>query len=117
MNNLKGYSEFVCESNNEQALESADDFEIHKVLEDKDSDMIENLLSVLEEKGDRAKIMVDGYPYYLKKIDSTHLYFSNNPDREGSAAHVNQYSDEPYHDDMVDWLHGKFDIDGEKYYT
>jgi hypothetical protein len=47
---------------------------------------------------------IDGYNYYLVKIDSTHFYMSNSPDFRGSAHHVGQHKGEPYYEEVREWL-------------
>jgi hypothetical protein len=56
--------------------------------------------------GNKKVINIDGYDYYLEKIDSTHFYLSNNKDNRGSAHHIGQHNGEPYYDEVRSWLKG-----------
>ena len=51
------------------------------------------------------------WPWYFKKIDSTHFYMGNNEKSLSSGAamvhHVGQHRGETYYQSLVDWLHGK----------
>lgn len=60
-------------------------------------------------------IQVNGYPYYLKRIDSTHFFMSNNPDNEGIAWHIGQFSDKPYYNDIRSWLKGGESPEGREF--
>jgi len=66
-----------------------------------------------------AKVLVQGYPYFLKKIDSTHLYVTNTENAPGMASHVGQFKDakgdQAFYNDIKDWLQGKIDIEGREY--
>lgn len=74
--------------------------------------MVENFN---EAKGDDFKptddtvmIKIGGYPWYFKKIDSTHFSMGNNPESiEGNfatASHIGQHRSEDYHDSLKSWL-------------
>ena len=52
----------------------------------------------------RKKIQLDGYDYWLEKIDSTHFYFSNSEGMRGFAHHVAQHHDRPYYEEIRAWL-------------
>jgi hypothetical protein len=47
---------------------------------------------------------IDGFNWYLEKIDSTHFYMSNNPNSRGMAHHVDQHRGEPYYEEVRSWL-------------
>jgi hypothetical protein len=47
---------------------------------------------------------IDGYNWYLEKIDSTHFYMSNSADFRGMAHHIGQHKGEPYYDEIKQWL-------------
>ena len=52
---------------------------------------------------------IDGYNWYLEKIDSTHFYMSNSADFRGMAHHIGQHRGEPYYDEIREWLsHTKY---------
>ena len=59
------------------------------------------------------KIGVDGrfYPYYLKKIDSTHFSMSYKEksltDNSAVVYHIGQHRGEDYYKDIRGWLHNK----------
>jgi hypothetical protein len=57
------------------------------------------------------------YPYYLKKIDSTHFAMANN--KEGVdiviPSHILQYKGESYYNDVRSWLKGGASPDGKSY--
>lgn len=77
--------------------------------------------SIKKKMGDQpVTIYVNNYPWYLKKIDSTHLYMLMDKKQlqhppGASAHHVGEYRDNSYYKDLVDWLHGRKNIDGNKY--
>ena len=69
-----------------------------------------------------AMIFIGKYPYYVEKIDSTHLYFVNNEkalkNRLGMAIHIGQMNGEKYYDDLRSWLKGGLSskkLNGKKY--
>lgn len=47
---------------------------------------------------------IDGFNWYLEKIDSTHFYMSNDPNSRGMAHHVDQHRGEPYYEEVRSWL-------------
>ena len=68
------------------------------------------------ESDDTVMIKIGGekgkyWPWYLKKIDSTHFSMANDKKflNTGSAMvhHVGQHRSETYYKSLVDWLHGK----------
>lgn len=65
------------------------------------------------------KIFIDSYPWYIKKIDSTHIEMSNTDKKMWGthASHIGQHRGEPYYDDLDKWLHGGKSLDGKKYYS
>lgn len=70
-----------------------------------------------------ATIYVDGDPWYIRMIDSTHIAMSNQ-DKDVKTSHspspaiyhVGQLRDEQYYQDLVNWLHNGKDINGKKYH-
>lgn len=64
---------------------------------------------------DKATVTIDGYPYYLEKIDSTHLYMSNTPDYVGVAWHIGQFNGDSFYEDFRSWLKGGESPDGKEY--
>jgi len=64
---------------------------------------------------DWVKIFLGKDPHYVKKIDSTHLYYSGTK-QEGIAMHVRQLvENKKLYDDLVKWLHGQINIAGKRY--
>lgn len=47
---------------------------------------------------------IDGYNWYLEKIDGTHFYMSNSADFRGMAHHIGQHKGEPYYEEIRQWL-------------
>lgn len=68
-----------------------------------------------EDDTDWNEIKINNEKWYVKKIDSTHLFFSNDLKREGIAMHVAQFKGRPFYDDLTKWLHGRLRIDGKSY--
>lgn len=65
-----------------------------------------------------AKIVVDGYPNYFQKIDSTHVKSALEPTFKRFAIwHIAQLNHQPYYNDLELWLHDKKEIDGNDYAT
>ena len=66
-----------------------------------------------------TQIYIDEYPWYIKKIDSTHFYMANNEEAfETRAAwpyHIGEHRGRPYYEDLRQWLHGGPDPEGKKY--
>ena len=66
---------------------------------------------------DKAKVTVAGYPWYITRIDSTHVYLSDNEDKNGQPYHVAQLkkgADGGMFYNSVDmWLDGQLNIDGK----
>ena len=69
-----------------------------------------------EDTNDILMIKIGGekgkyWPWFFKKIDSTHFYMGNNKDvvnsRSAMVHHVGQHRGESYYKSLVDWLHGK----------
>jgi hypothetical protein len=62
-----------------------------------------------------VKVFINNEPWYLKKIDSTHLYFSNTP-KEGIPIHIAELiENKKFYEDVKDWLHGILKITNKKY--
>ena len=60
----------------------------------------------------RKTLRVNGDVWYLKRIDSTHLYYSISAERNGGVAHVAQLREswgEKIYDELVNWLHSTSD--------
>lgn len=55
-------------------------------------------------ENDTHVLNIDGYNWYLEKIDSTHFYMSNSPNLRGMAHHLGQHRGEPYYDEIKQWL-------------
>lgn len=53
--------------------------------------------------------------WYIRKLDATHFYLSNNPTKKGEPVHVGQYKDMPFYTDVKNWLSGNAVIDGKIY--
>ena len=72
-----------------------------------------------EENNDEnvANIRINNYPWYLKKIDGTHFFMSNNINDKGMASHIEQHREEPYYADVKNWLHGGESPNGKSYYS
>ena len=65
-----------------------------------------------------TEVKVGGYPYYLRKIDHTHLYVSNDKEKKGTPWHVGQYKsndDDTFYKDILKWLSGEMEIAGKSY--
>lgn len=86
----------------------------------------EELKKMISEKfkptKETAMIYIGGYPWYVKKIDSTHLNLVNNEKYVNSlglgAAHIGQYRRETYYNDLRKWLNGELsskELNGRKY--
>lgn len=80
--------------------------------------------NIYEDKrsGEIVMIKVNGDPYYIRYIDLNHLLLVNNlgaaQQQRGMSAHIRQYSDEPYYDDVRAWLRGELDtaeLNGKEY--
>jgi len=72
--------------------------------------------SVNEEADDTLMLKIGGeqgkyWPWYFKKIDSTHFKMANNEKALNSGAamvsHVGQHRGDAYYSTLVDWLHNK----------
>jgi hypothetical protein len=76
----------------------------------------DSLIKIYHSQPDEwVKVFIDGEPRYLKKIDSTHLYSSNQP-KESIAIHVAELRDNPkFYNDVEQWLHGRLKIENKKY--
>lgn len=74
--------------------------------------------SLVNDKG-ITQIFFEGYPWYIKKIDSTHFYMANNEEAFESGAawpyHIGEHRGRPYYEDIRQWLHGGPDPEGKKY--
>lgn len=57
------------------------------------------------------------YPYYIKKIDTTHLSLANSKDGVDLVvpSHILQHKGESYYDDVRSWLKGGQSPDGKSY--
>ena len=70
-----------------------------------------------------TKIYLDEFPYYFMKMrdpDTTHFKMSIDDfteDDSVSCFHVGQLHNQPYYDDLCEWLKNEYEIDGNKYYT
>lgn len=69
-----------------------------------------------------ATIYVDGYPWHIRMIDSTHVAMSNRDktvdfDKSPAPAiyHIGQLRNEDYYNDLEDWLHNRKDIQNKHY--
>jgi len=60
-----------------------------------------------------ASIKIDGHKWWIKKIDSTHLQMAFDLETIVSheigtfVYHIRQFYDQPYYDDVRNWLHDK----------
>lgn len=67
------------------------------------------------------EIKIENYPYYLKRVDSTHFYMGNNKEGilDGAVipSHINQHNGRSYHDDVRSWLKGGESPYGKSYDT
>lgn len=62
-----------------------------------------------------VKVFINNEPWFLKKIDSTHLYSSNAP-KEGIPIHIAELiKNKKFYEDVKDWLHGFLKITNKKY--
>lgn len=53
-----------------------------------------------------VKEIADGQnKWYLRYIDSTHFFLSNNPDIKGEPYHIGQLKDKPYYSEVYNWLY------------
>ena len=70
---------------------------------------------------ERVKVFITGYPWWLEKIDHTHLFLSNSEEAKGNAMHVNQLlkrnslTDNQFYKDVAQWLNGTLDIADKQY--
>ena len=57
------------------------------------------------------------YPYYIKKIDTTHISMANNKDGVDlvTPSHILQHRGESYYDDVRSWLKGGKSPNGKSY--
>ena len=57
------------------------------------------------------------YPYYIKKIDTTHISMANNKDGVDLVvpSHILQHKGESYYDDVRSWLKGGASPNGKSY--
>lgn len=57
------------------------------------------------------------YPYYIKKIDTTHIAMANNKDGVDLVvpSHILQHKGESYYDDVRSWLRGGTSPNGKSY--
>ena len=63
-----------------------------------------------------AQITLNGFPHFLRKIDSTHFYMNyGDSTKKGWPYHVGQHEGSPYYEDIVNWLHGGPSPDGKTY--
>jgi hypothetical protein len=74
--------------------------------------------SIANDQG-TTEIFIDGYPWYIKKIDSTHFYMANNEEAFKTRAawpyHIGEHRGRPYYEDLNQWLHGGPNPEGKKY--
>ena len=68
---------------------------------------------------DVSVIYVDNYPYYIKKMDSTHFRMANSKDGVDIVipSHILQHRGESYFEDVRSWLKGGANPNGKKYET
>jgi len=62
-----------------------------------------------------AKIYYWDEELYLRKIDTTHVSISYEPDGQGVIYHVGQLDHREYYEDLCKWLRDEFDIDNQAY--
>lgn len=74
----------------------------------------------MTEQDEVAKIFIDGEPWFIKKIDITHLSMANT--RAGAerangltVRNVGEFRGEPIFDDLRAWLRGRLNIEGNTY--
>jgi antirestriction protein len=67
----------------------------------------------MEDKKDKHVINIDGYSWFLEKIDNTHFYMSNDKNHRGMAHHIRQHNGEPYYDEVKNWLKDTFKAGGK----
>lgn len=63
-----------------------------------------------------AKIYYWDEELYLRKIDTTHVSISYEPDGQGVIYHVGQLDHREYYEDLCKWLRDEFDIDNQAYF-
>ena len=69
----------------------------------------------------KIKVFIADTPWWLRKIDHTHLALSNEEERSGTPMHIGQlYSRTPFatnefYKDVEKWLAGSLDINGKSY--
>lgn len=76
---------------------------------------LKQMIKQVIEQQKYTKIFIDNRPWYLRKIDSTHLQMSTSPGGNGAVYHVAQLKHNQYYTDLVDWLHNKIDISNNTY--
>jgi hypothetical protein len=59
--------------------------------------------------GSQVTIVINGYPYYIEQVDSTHLKMATIKDNLPKTIpyHVSQYKGLSYYEDLKNWLHGE----------
>lgn len=62
---------------------------------------LKQMIKQVIEQQEYTKIFIDNRPWYLKKIDSTHLQMSNKPGGFGAIYHVAQLKDTQYYTDLI----------------
>ena len=72
--------------------------------------------TLMETKEPIVTIKIDGYPWYIQKIDSTHLNMSSSKKFSGmTVRHIGELKGEKYYNDILAWLQGKKKLTNAKY--
>ena len=79
-------------------------------------DGVLTLTAPIAATAEKATITIEGAPWYIQKIDRTHLYGSFSPDDSRSwAFDYREFRGMPYCEDLRAWLIGDLEIDGKAY--
>lgn len=81
-----------------------------------------NYINEDDRAGEIVMIKIENYPWYLRRIDSTHLFMVNSLEaarnKKGIPDHVAQHRGRPYYKDISGWLDGKItseELNGKEY--
>ena len=66
---------------------------------------------------DKHTLNIDGYNWFLEKIDNTHFYMSNDRDFRGTAHHIGQHRGQLYYDEVRQWLKDTYAGGGKVAYS
>jgi hypothetical protein len=66
-----------------------------------------------------VEMFIDNYPWYVKKIDNTHFFMSNNQEDlekgKGWPYHIGEHKKRVYYNDLNEWLHGGKSPEGKNF--